>query len=143
MVPIILVDQLYSFDIDALIQAIPRLEQMAAEEFLPTAEEFFMRIIQMADNAGATAEHRALNYLAIRYPAIYATAAEQHVFEEKFINKCFGGVRNDVMCGMLNKLAPAVLPHPFGFTVVDLAIFAYPRSLAPGHCMGYSPIPQL
>lgn len=30
----------------------------------------------MADNAGATDEHRALNYLVVRYPAIYATAAE-------------------------------------------------------------------
>ena len=30
----------------------------------------------MADNAGATDEHRALNYLAVRYPAIYASAAE-------------------------------------------------------------------
>ena len=35
-----------------------------------------MRIMQMADNAGATDEHRALNYLVVRYPAIYATAAE-------------------------------------------------------------------
>ena len=30
----------------------------------------------MADNAGATDEHRALNYLTVRYPAIYATAAD-------------------------------------------------------------------
>jgi hypothetical protein len=30
-----------------------------------------------ADNAGATDEHRALNYLAMRYPAIYAKAAEE------------------------------------------------------------------
>jgi len=30
----------------------------------------------MADNAGATDEHRALNYLAVRYQAIYANAAE-------------------------------------------------------------------
>jgi PatG C-terminal len=37
-----------------------------------------MRIQQMADNAGATDEHRALNYLAVRYPAIYATAADRH-----------------------------------------------------------------
>jgi hypothetical protein len=29
----------------------------------------------MTDNAGATDEHRALNYLAVRYPAIYAKAA--------------------------------------------------------------------
>jgi hypothetical protein len=34
--------------------------------------------MQVADNAGATDEHRALNYLAVRYPAIYATAAEAH-----------------------------------------------------------------
>lgn len=30
----------------------------------------------MTDNAGATDEHRALNYLVMRYPAVYATAAE-------------------------------------------------------------------
>ena len=33
--------------------------------------------MQMTDNAGATDDHRALNYLAVRYPAIYAKAAEQ------------------------------------------------------------------
>src|SRR5262249_24979081 len=38
----------------------------------------FARMIQMMDNAGATDEHRALNYLAVRYPAIYAAAA--HAF---------------------------------------------------------------
>jgi hypothetical protein len=76
MVPIVVFNQLYSFDIDALIRGIPRPEQMAAEQFTPAAEELFMRIMQMADNAGATDEHRALNYLAVRYPAIYARAAE-------------------------------------------------------------------
>jgi hypothetical protein len=78
MIPIVVMDQLYSFDIDALIQSIPRPEQMTDEQFGPTAEELFIRIMQMADNAGATDEHRALNYLAVRYPAIYATAAERH-----------------------------------------------------------------
>jgi len=29
----------------------------------------------MADNAGATDEHRALNYLVVRYPDIFHTAA--------------------------------------------------------------------
>ena len=33
--------------------------------------------MQLTDNAGATDEHRALNYLAMRYPAIYARAAEE------------------------------------------------------------------
>jgi hypothetical protein len=36
-----------------------------------------MRLIQVTDNAGEADEHRALNYLAVRYPAIYAKAAEQ------------------------------------------------------------------
>ena len=33
---------------------------------------------QLADNAGATDEHRALNYLVVRYPAIYARTAEAY-----------------------------------------------------------------
>ena len=73
MVPILAFDQIYSFDVDTLLQSIPRPEQIPAEQFAPAAEELFTRLIQMADNAGATDEHRALNYLAVRYPAIYAT----------------------------------------------------------------------
>jgi PatG Domain len=78
MVPIVVFDQIYSFDIDALIAGIPRPEQIPVEQFTPAAEELFMRIMQMADNAGATDEHRALNYLVVRYPAVYATTAERH-----------------------------------------------------------------
>ena len=76
MVPIVVFDQIYSFDRDALIKAIPKPEKTSAKEFAPAAEELFDRIMQMTDNAGATDEHRALNYLAVRYPAIYAKAAE-------------------------------------------------------------------
>jgi hypothetical protein len=32
--------------------------------------------MQIADNAGNSDEHRALNYLAVRYQAIYVKAAE-------------------------------------------------------------------
>jgi hypothetical protein len=76
LVPIVIFDQIYSFDTDTLIKSIPRPEKIAAKEFEPAAEELFYRIMQMADNAGATDEHRALNYLTVRYPAIYATAAD-------------------------------------------------------------------
>src|SRR5439155_6631383 len=76
MIPIVAFDQIYSFDRDALIKAVPRPEKVTAKEFEPAAEELFDRIMQMADNAGATDEHRALDYLAVRYPAIYATAAD-------------------------------------------------------------------
>ena len=76
MVPIVAFDQIYSFDRDTLIKAIPKPEKTTAAQFAPAAEELFNRIMQVTDNAGATDEHRALNYLAMRYPAIYAKAAE-------------------------------------------------------------------
>jgi hypothetical protein len=76
MVPIVAVDQTYSFDVDSLIKAIPRPEKIPAKEFGSAAEELFYKIMQMADNAGATDDHRALNYCAVRYPAIYGSAAE-------------------------------------------------------------------
>jgi len=77
MVPIVAFDQIYSFDRDALIKAIPKPEKTTAAQFGPAAEELFDRIMHMTDNAGATPEHRGLNYLAMRYPAIYAKAAEE------------------------------------------------------------------
>jgi hypothetical protein len=76
MVPIVLFDQIYMFSRDALIGAIPRPEQIQARQFGAASRELFDRLIQMTDNAGAADEHRALNYLAVRYPAIYARAAQ-------------------------------------------------------------------
>jgi hypothetical protein len=76
MVPIVAFDQIYSFDRQSLLGAIPKPEQVSAKAFAPAAAELFDRVMQMADNAGGTDEHRALNYLAVRYPAIYANAAE-------------------------------------------------------------------
>ena len=76
MLPIVVFDQMYSFDVDTLIKSIPTPEGQEEAKFRPIAEEIVWRIIQLADNAGATDEHRALNYLAVRYDAIYAKAAD-------------------------------------------------------------------
>jgi hypothetical protein len=76
MVPIVVFDQIYSFDRESFIKSIPRPDQIPAKEFGPAAQELFERVIQMADNAGATDADRAVNYLALRYPPIYARAAE-------------------------------------------------------------------
>ncbi len=76
MVPIVVFDQMYSFDIDSLIKSIPKPKEIATKDFTPAAEELFLRIMQMADNGGATDEHRALNYSAVRCSGIYARAAE-------------------------------------------------------------------
>lgn len=78
MVPIVVFDQMYSFDVELLIESLRRREEIDEEQLGSAAEELFYRIIQMADNAGATDEHRALNYLAVRYDAIYAKAAEYY-----------------------------------------------------------------
>lgn len=71
MVPIVMVDQIYSFDKDALMKAIPKRKGENEDQFKKTADALFNHIIQIADNAGATDEHRALNYLAVRYDEIY------------------------------------------------------------------------
>jgi PatG Domain len=81
MAPILVFDQIYSFDRPTLIKAIPMPDRMDEDQFGPAADELFTRIMQMSDNAGATDEHRALNYLAMRYPAIYARAAEQFALD--------------------------------------------------------------
>ena len=77
MVPIVVFDQIYSFDRDALVKAIPRPAKMPEQQFEAAAAEVFDRVLQLADNAGATNDHRALNYLAMRYPGIYAWTAEE------------------------------------------------------------------
>jgi hypothetical protein len=80
-VPIVVFDQAYSFTRQELVDAIPVPESMTdADEgqFRRSADEVFGTIIQMADNAGASDEHRALNYLAVRYPRLYASAAQAH-----------------------------------------------------------------
>jgi hypothetical protein len=107
MVPIVVFDQIYSFDRASLMNAIPRPEKTSAKDFAPVTEELFDRIMQIADNAGAMDEHRALNYLAVRYPAIYGHAAE-----------AFG--RNATLA------AVDVVPSPLSGTrkVVDV-IFSY------------------
>ncbi len=76
MVPIVVFDQIYSFSRETLIKAIPRPENTPAKEFAAAAEEVFDRILQMTDNAGATDEHRALDYLTVRYHRIYEAVAE-------------------------------------------------------------------
>jgi PatG C-terminal len=76
MLPIVGFDQIYSFSRESLISAIPRPEAIPADAFGLAASELFDRIMQMTDNAGSTDEHRALNYCAVRYPAIYAKTAE-------------------------------------------------------------------
>ncbi|CAM4119343.1 hypothetical protein NONI108955_10030 [Nocardia ninae] len=82
VVPVVHFDQLYSFDRAELMGALPRSEGVGDDQFTAAAELVLDRILHIADNAGATDEHRALNYLAMRYSEIYRRTATQ--FEANF-----------------------------------------------------------
>jgi PatG C-terminal len=76
--PIVVFDQIYSFDQHALIDLLPKPEGTDPELFQRSSFELFDRILHLADNNGSTDSDRALNYLAVRYPAIYAKVAEAY-----------------------------------------------------------------
>jgi hypothetical protein len=78
LLPIVVFDQLYSFDREFLIKSIPLPKKAHADAFAATAAEVLNRILAVTDNAGATPAHRAMNYLAVRDPSIYARVAECH-----------------------------------------------------------------
>jgi hypothetical protein len=83
MVPIVVFDQLYSFDRDSLLKGIPRPDHISEEDFKRMTEEVLEKFMLMADNAGNTDEDRALNYLAVRFGDIYRKTAEWWLKEDK------------------------------------------------------------
>jgi hypothetical protein len=86
MVPIVVFEQIYSFSRDELIreltQSIAKTTKLDTKALEHTAGELFDRIMLMADNAGATNYHRAVNYLIMRYPRIYEAVAEAFARDE-------------------------------------------------------------
>ncbi len=103
MVPLVAFNQIYSFDRTSLISAIPRDDSTSDERFEAAATTVLNTILQLVDNAGSTDEHRALNYLAMRYPEIYRKTAQQ--FDTGFAlsgvrvqRSELGGARNVVDC---------------------------------------------
>jgi hypothetical protein len=79
LVPIVEFDQLFSFDRMSLIKASRRPKGIKPAEFRDMVESIIDRIFEMTHNAGVTDEERALNYVAVRYPAIYACAADEYL----------------------------------------------------------------
>lgn len=84
MVPLVAFDQLYSFDRESLRRSIPHRENIPEERFLETASYVLDRMTQFPDNAGATDEDRALNYLALRYNRIYEHTADAFGRDQSF-----------------------------------------------------------
>jgi hypothetical protein len=75
---LVVFDHAYSFDTETLVAAIPRPDGADESQFSATAHELLARVMQIADNAGATDEHRALNYVAVREAGIYSRLFTAH-----------------------------------------------------------------
>jgi hypothetical protein len=71
MVPIVSVDQIYSFDRDTLFKAIPKQKGLNEAQSKKNFYALFDNIRQISDNTGAIDKHRVLNYLVVRYDEIY------------------------------------------------------------------------
>ncbi|MER8236479.1 hypothetical protein ACIRQY_22580 [Streptomyces sp. NPDC101490] len=74
--PLVEFDQLYSFDRASLVDAVRKPKDMPAKRFRTTADEVLSKLLAVADNAGATHEDRAANYVACRYAAVYVRTFE-------------------------------------------------------------------
>jgi hypothetical protein len=73
--PVVGFDQIYSFDVASLANALGDGDR-AGERASELAEGLFAKIMNLAGNAGESDEHRALNYLAVRCEAIYRWAVD-------------------------------------------------------------------
>ncbi|MGI5170122.1 hypothetical protein ACQEU3_37800 [Spirillospora sp. CA-253888] len=137
-VPMVAFDQIYSFDRASLITAIPRSDSMTDEQFDAAAAQVLDLILQVADNAGADDGHRALNYLAMRYPEIYRKTSEMFAADFSLTgvevrSSEFGGARRVVDCifsytsrraGYTEKAAASVdVTDEFPFLVSRLSTY--------------------
>jgi hypothetical protein len=125
LVPIVSFDQIYPFDRESLIGALHTKEQ-DAKKFRAAAGEMFDRIMHQSDNAGATDQDRALNYLAVRYGQIYATAASEFARNASFTSvevrpSRLSGARRivDVVFGFTSRDTDAVSKHFVRVDVTD------------------------
>jgi hypothetical protein len=83
--PMVRVDVIRSFTEDELIGAVPAPEGADKKEkdaFRASARAAFQQIQQLADNAGDASDHRALNFLAVQAPSLYASVARAEAQDE-------------------------------------------------------------
>lgn len=137
-VPLALVDQIYSFDRESFRASIPKPDAMTDEQFHVVAGQVLDLILTATDNAGSADEHRALNYLAMRYPEIYIRTAKAFAddFSLSGVNvrrSQLGGSRTVVDCvfaytsrraGFTEKAAVSVdVTDEFPFLVTPLSTY--------------------
>lgn len=78
--PIAIINQLYSFQLSELQAALQSCKpaNMPDSTFNTLTNQVFQIMMQLADNVGNLDEHRAVNYLTVRYNQIYIFTFEQY-----------------------------------------------------------------
>ena len=84
--PVVAIDHHLSFPLDDFIEALVEAQSRDGEQaldvpdddFRALAKDLFARLTRRSGNRGMLDEHRALNYLALRYPALYRVAADAY-----------------------------------------------------------------
>jgi hypothetical protein len=74
--PSVRIIQLLSFSRQEFVSGVPVPPDTDEKMFQQAVGNVFDRITRRSDNIGQSDEHRALNYVALRYPALYAVAAQ-------------------------------------------------------------------
>jgi hypothetical protein len=69
--PTVIASKIYSFNVDEFVKELPLGEAQIA-----AGKELLERITHLIDNVGDMDEHRAVNYLALRYLAVYNLVVE-------------------------------------------------------------------
>jgi len=73
--PVLIFDQLHSFDADSFARSLQKTTGVAGID--PTFVANTLRTLTGISGPGLTGEHRALNYLVLRYPKLYQLAFEK------------------------------------------------------------------
>lgn len=88
--PSVVADQLLSFTVNEFAERLLSFDtqssdnepaggrELSSDQRRIVIREIFLRLTRRASNRGLTDEHRALNYMALRYPAIYYTGIQAY-----------------------------------------------------------------
>jgi PatG Domain len=78
MLPSVALTQIYSFNIDELVAKLPRPKEVGEAAFKAVVQT----LLQLTENPGVRPDHRAINYLVTRDPALHAAVAQRAQHKE-------------------------------------------------------------
>ena len=74
--PTVLCNQIYSFTFEQFVQQMLNALNPPSNISRDVISSMFKEMLNVADNAGETDEHRAINYITLRYPQVYRMAGD-------------------------------------------------------------------